>query len=97
MTMELLLGMRLAAIFSENTQMANFRDIQLINIVEQQQEEHNRLVYVQEGDRSFADYLQFRLRDAQIELLYDDSELTDDDLIVTDYLYSGIEKMILQH
>ena len=97
MTMELLLGMRLAAIFSENTQMANFRDIQLINIVEQQQEEYNRLVYVQEGDRSFADYLQFRLRDAQIELLYDDSELTDDDLIVTDYLYSGIEKLKIKY
>ena len=52
---------------------------------------------MQEGDRSFADYLQFRLRDAQIELLYDDSELTDDDLIVTDYLYSGIEKLKIKY
>ncbi len=51
MAMELFLGIHLAATFSSATQLANFRDTQLIDIAEKELEHHDRLVYIQEGDR----------------------------------------------
>lgn len=93
MTLELILGMRLTSIFSDETQLANFRDVQLIDIVHEEKAEHDRLVYLQEEDRNYVDYLQFHLRDAQIQLVYHSNEISADDLIVTDYLYSGLEEL----
>lgn len=97
MAVELFLGIHLAEIFSSGTQMANFRDMQLIDIAEKELEHHDRLVYIQEGDRCLADNLQFRLRNTKIHLIYDESEIGQDDLVVTDYLYSGLEELKSQY
>lgn len=90
---ELFLGMHLAATFSSGTQLANFRDIQLIDIAEKELKNHDRLVFIQEGDRCMADNLQFRLRDTKIHLLRDENEITENDLVITDYLYSGLDEL----
>ena len=90
---ELFLGMHLAATFSSGTQLANFKDIQLIDIAEKELKNHDRLVFIQEGDRCMADNLQFRLRDTKIHLLRDENEITENDLVITDYLYSGLDEL----
>ena len=97
MAMELFLGIHLAATFSSATQMANFRDMQLIDIAEKEMEHHDRLVYIQEGDRCLADNLQFRLRNTKIYLIYDKKDIEETDLIVTDYLYSGLDELKNQY
>ena len=92
MAMELFLGIHLAATFSSATQMANFRDMQLIDM-----EHHDRLVYIQEGDRCLADNLQFRLRNTKIYLIYDKKDIAENDLVITDYLYSGLDELKNQY
>ena len=97
MAMELFLGIHLAATFSSATQMANFRDMQLIDIAEKEMEHHDRLVYIQEGDRCLADNLQFRLRNTKIYLIYDKKDIAENDLVITDYLYSGLDELKNQY
>ena len=97
MAMELFLGIHLAATFSSATQMANFRDMQIIDIAEKELEHHDRLVYIQEGDRCLADNLQFRLRNTKIYLIYDKKDIEETDLVVTDYLYSGLDELKNQY
>ncbi len=90
---ELALGMRLAHIFSKDTQLGNFRDIQIIELIQEKQENYERLLYLQEGNRCMVDNLQFRLRDEKIWLEYDKEQLAETDFIITDYQYSGIEEL----
>ena len=97
MAMELFLGIHLAATFSSATQLANFRDMQIIDIAENELKHHDRLVYIQEGDRCLADNLQFRLRNTKIYLIYDKKDIEETDLVVTDYLYSGLDELKNQY
>ena len=71
--------------------------MQLIDIAEKEMEHHDRLVYIQEGDRCLADNLQFRLRNTKIYLIYDKKDIEETDLVVTDYLYSGLDELKNQY
>lgn len=95
--LELLLGMRLASIFSKETQLANFRDVQLVSIIQEQAERHTRLIYLQEDGRAFADNLQFQLRDEKMQLEREEMNLAKSDLVVTDYLYSNLDGLKEQY
>ncbi len=44
-----------------------------------------------------ADNLQFRLRNTKIYLIYDEKDITENDLVVTDYLYSGLDELKNQY
>lgn len=97
LVLELVLGMRLASVFSEKTQLANFRDVQLTNIIQEELDGHEKLVYLQEGDRAFAGNIQFQLREEKLWLERDAGNLTAEDFVVTDYLYSGMDTLKEQY